>query len=204
MGGHGAVLRPSAIPTCSAWRGCTAPSIRGGTAPRRTSGLTRAPSPGVTRSPWCARRTWLAAPRSGSTWGRTTPGAPGRRPCARPWTRRAGPTSGRSSPGEHDGWYWGDHLWEYLPYYGRAFRAAGHRPVTRNPCAWQSLGPPEAPKSPKESHSPCGRLPAGSSSTGQAGDDGRPSQSPPPTRKPAHPGWLCATPGGPPVTPPAT
>jgi enterochelin esterase-like enzyme len=23
-------------------------------------------------------------------------------------------------PGEHDGWYWGDHLWEYLPFYGQA------------------------------------------------------------------------------------
>jgi putative tributyrin esterase len=28
-------------------------------------------------------------------------------------------------PGEHDGWYWGDHLWEYLPFYGRAFGTGG-------------------------------------------------------------------------------
>ena len=31
-------------------------------------------------------------------------------------------------PGEHDGWYRGDHLWEYLPYYGRAFRQQGTAP----------------------------------------------------------------------------
>jgi len=24
--------------------------------------------------------------------------------------------------GEHDGWYWGDHMWEYLPYYAKAFQ----------------------------------------------------------------------------------
>ncbi len=24
-------------------------------------------------------------------------------------------------PGEHDGWYWGDHLWEYLPFYADSF-----------------------------------------------------------------------------------
>jgi S-formylglutathione hydrolase FrmB len=27
--------------------------------------------------------------------------------------------------GEHDGWYWGDHLWEYLPFYGQSFVKAG-------------------------------------------------------------------------------
>jgi enterochelin esterase-like enzyme len=27
--------------------------------------------------------------------------------------------------GEHDGWYWGDHIWEYLPFYGQAFVKAG-------------------------------------------------------------------------------
>ncbi|HEU5314475.1 MAG TPA: alpha/beta hydrolase-fold protein [Chloroflexota bacterium] len=31
----------------------------------------------------------------------------------------------RTFSGEHDGWYWGDHLWEYLPFYGGAFAAAG-------------------------------------------------------------------------------
>ena len=30
--------------------------------------------------------------------------------------------------GEHDGWYWGDHLWEYLPFYGGAFASAGVPP----------------------------------------------------------------------------
>jgi len=24
-------------------------------------------------------------------------------------------------PGDHDGWYWGDHIWEYLPFYSDAF-----------------------------------------------------------------------------------
>jgi enterochelin esterase-like enzyme len=33
-------------------------------------------------------------------------------------------------PGEHDGWYWGDHLWEYLPYYSTAFARNGV-PLTR-------------------------------------------------------------------------
>lgn len=27
--------------------------------------------------------------------------------------------------GDHDGWYWGDHIWEYLPYYSSAFQANG-------------------------------------------------------------------------------
>ena len=27
--------------------------------------------------------------------------------------------------GGHDGWYWGDHLWEYLPFYARAFARNG-------------------------------------------------------------------------------
>lgn len=26
--------------------------------------------------------------------------------------------------GEHNGWYWGDHIWEYLPFYGDCFVAA--------------------------------------------------------------------------------
>src|SRR5206468_2998163 len=25
-------------------------------------------------------------------------------------------------PGEHDGWYWTEHLWEYLPFYAAAFQ----------------------------------------------------------------------------------
>ncbi|HEU5317661.1 MAG TPA: alpha/beta hydrolase-fold protein [Chloroflexota bacterium] len=28
-------------------------------------------------------------------------------------------------PGEHDGWYWGDHLWEYLPFYAQSFQKNG-------------------------------------------------------------------------------
>jgi S-formylglutathione hydrolase FrmB len=32
--------------------------------------------------------------------------------------------------GEHDGWYWGDHLWEYLPFYNAAFQKLGV-PLTR-------------------------------------------------------------------------
>jgi enterochelin esterase-like enzyme len=28
-------------------------------------------------------------------------------------------------PGEHDGWYWGEHLWEYLQYYSSAFARGG-------------------------------------------------------------------------------
>jgi enterochelin esterase-like enzyme len=32
--------------------------------------------------------------------------------------------------GEHDGWYWGDHLWEYLPFYNAAFQRLGV-PLTR-------------------------------------------------------------------------
>lgn len=31
----------------------------------------------------------------------------------------------RILPGEHDGWYWGDHLWEYLPFYADAFAKSG-------------------------------------------------------------------------------
>ncbi|MGH2371427.1 MAG: alpha/beta hydrolase, partial [Chloroflexota bacterium] len=27
--------------------------------------------------------------------------------------------------GEHDGWYWGDHLWDYLPFYAGAFAQGG-------------------------------------------------------------------------------
>jgi enterochelin esterase-like enzyme len=27
--------------------------------------------------------------------------------------------------GEHDGWYWGEHLWEYLQYYSSAFEKGG-------------------------------------------------------------------------------
>jgi enterochelin esterase-like enzyme len=36
----------------------------------------------------------------------------------------------RILPGEHDGWYWGDHLWEYLPFYADAFAKNGI-PLTR-------------------------------------------------------------------------
>jgi putative tributyrin esterase len=36
--------------------------------------------------------------------------------------------------GEHDGWYWGDHLWEYLPFYAQAFQKLGV-PTTRTPGA---------------------------------------------------------------------
>jgi enterochelin esterase-like enzyme len=36
--------------------------------------------------------------------------------------------------GEHDGWYWGDHLWDYLSYYSTAFEKNGI-PVIREP-AW--------------------------------------------------------------------
>ncbi|HEX2184112.1 MAG TPA: alpha/beta hydrolase-fold protein, partial [Chloroflexota bacterium] len=28
-------------------------------------------------------------------------------------------------PGEHDGWYWGDHLWDYLPFYASSFGRLG-------------------------------------------------------------------------------
>jgi enterochelin esterase-like enzyme len=33
----------------------------------------------------------------------------------------------RVFPGGHDGWYWGDHMWEYLPFYSRAFARNGIR-----------------------------------------------------------------------------
>lgn len=32
-------------------------------------------------------------------------------------------------PGDHDGWYWSDHLWEYLPYYASRFEKHGVAPV---------------------------------------------------------------------------
>ncbi|HEV2125414.1 MAG TPA: alpha/beta hydrolase-fold protein, partial [Chloroflexota bacterium] len=35
-------------------------------------------------------------------------------------------------PGEHDGWYWGDHIWDYLPYYSTAFEKNGI-PVLKAP-----------------------------------------------------------------------
>ncbi|MBI3969776.1 MAG: hypothetical protein HY332_00685 [Chloroflexi bacterium] len=28
-------------------------------------------------------------------------------------------------PGEHDGWYWGDHIWDYLQFYSSAFAKVG-------------------------------------------------------------------------------
>jgi S-formylglutathione hydrolase FrmB len=31
----------------------------------------------------------------------------------------------RLFPGSHDGSYWGDHLWEYLPFYAQAFARNG-------------------------------------------------------------------------------
>ena len=31
--------------------------------------------------------------------------------------------------GGHDGWYWGDHIWDYLPFYNRAFEKNGISPV---------------------------------------------------------------------------
>ena len=33
-------------------------------------------------------------------------------------------------PGEHDGWYWGDHLWDYLPFYATSFQK-NNIPLTR-------------------------------------------------------------------------
>ncbi len=38
-------------------------------------------------------------------------------------------------PGEHDGWYWGDHLWDYLPFYSAAFDRNGTGVHTRTPPA---------------------------------------------------------------------
>ena len=31
--------------------------------------------------------------------------------------------------GGHDGWYWGDHIWDYLPYYQRSFEKNGIPPI---------------------------------------------------------------------------
>jgi enterochelin esterase-like enzyme len=38
-------------------------------------------------------------------------------------------------PGEHDGWYWGDHIWDYLPFYAQAFASNGVPAIREAPPA---------------------------------------------------------------------
>ena len=39
----------------------------------------------------------------------------------------------RVFPGEHNGWYWGEHLWEYLPFYAAALAGADAPPTMAPP-----------------------------------------------------------------------
>jgi enterochelin esterase-like enzyme len=120
MGAHGAIALALAYPQVFGVAGAHSPSIRA-----RAS----APAYFGTDDAAFARRDPLAlagsaepapAPRIWIDAGADDPWRPGAEALREALEARGWAPEYHVFPGEHDGWYWGDHLWEYLPFYGGA------------------------------------------------------------------------------------
>jgi S-formylglutathione hydrolase FrmB len=128
MGGHGALQLALNYPETFGTAGAHSPSIRAeGSAPAffgtGSFFLNRDPVSLVGRSEIKQPpRLWIDA-------GTNDPWRPAAEALHKALVAKGWPHEWRVFTGEHDGWYWGDHLWEYLPFYSGAFTAAG---VSRN------------------------------------------------------------------------
>jgi enterochelin esterase-like enzyme len=127
MGGHGALQLALNYPDTFGTIGAHSPSIRPeGSAPAffGTGAFfdTRDPISLVERSEIKpAPRIWIDA-------GTNDPWRSGAQDLHKALEEKGWAHEWRTFSGEHDGWYWGDHLWEYLPFYGGAFASAGVPP----------------------------------------------------------------------------
>jgi endo-1,4-beta-xylanase len=128
MGGHGAVQLALSYPDLFGVAGVHSPSIRGRDSAPAYFGSDEAAF--ARRDPISlVREADLAAPPS--IWidvGEDDPWRPGAEALRQALDEKGWAHEWQVFPGEHDGWYWGDHLWEYLPYYTRAFRQQGTAP----------------------------------------------------------------------------
>jgi len=128
MGGHGAIQLALNYPDTFGTAGAHSPSIRdeGSAPPFFGTGsffLNRDPVSLIERSEIKQPpRFWIDA-------GTNDPWRPAAEAVHRALEAKGWAHEWRVFAGEHDGWYWGDHLWEYLPFYSGAFTAAG---VSRN------------------------------------------------------------------------
>ena len=120
MGGHGAVALALAYPEVFGVAGAHSPSIRAhASAPAYfgtdDAAFARRDPLALARSaePEPAPRIWIDA-------GADDPWRPGAEALREALEARGWAPEYHVFAGEHDGWYWGDHLWEYLPFYGSA------------------------------------------------------------------------------------
>ena len=124
MGGHGAIQLALSYPAVFGVAGAHSPSIRpGASAPAYfgTGGffLSRDPASLVERAELSGRppKIWIDA-------GSNDPWRAGAEALHKALEEKGWAHEWRVFAGEHDGWYWGDHLWEYLPFYGAALVTA--------------------------------------------------------------------------------
>jgi S-formylglutathione hydrolase FrmB len=123
MGGHGAIQLALNYPTVFGVAGAHSPSIRPeGSAPAYfgTGSFfdSRDPLRLIERAELNVRppRIWIDA-------GASDPWRPAAEALHKALEERGWAHEWRVFAGEHDGWYWGDHIWEYLPFYGTALSA---------------------------------------------------------------------------------
>jgi S-formylglutathione hydrolase FrmB len=128
MGGHGAIQLALTYPDIFSVAGAHSPSIRGRESAPAYFGADRAAF--ARRDPISlVRETDLATPpRFWIDIGADDPWRPAAEALREAIEEKGWASEWHVFPGEHDGWYWGDHLWEYLPFYGDAFRANGVAP----------------------------------------------------------------------------
>ena len=124
MGGHGALQIALNFPDLFGAVGAHSPSIR----PRESApAFMGGGAFFANRDPLSLieRAEIKSPPRIWLDSGRRDPWKPAAEALHTALTRRGWAHEWRLYDGEHDGWYWGDHLWDYLPFYAKAFQAAG-------------------------------------------------------------------------------
>jgi enterochelin esterase-like enzyme len=119
MGGHGALQLALGYPEVFGVAGAHSPSLRGpDDAPAyfgdEASFAQRDP-PALVRAAELAR-----PPQIWIDFGEGDPWLPAAGRLRRALEERGWAYHWQTFAGEHDGWYWGDHLWDYLLFYGQA------------------------------------------------------------------------------------